>query len=100
VDYSPRCIGTVPFVKKVVRRNGSRVAVISVVENIVQWPGVPDTVYVVTAGTPDELFLAGQRRLADFLQQHFPEVGVTRFKSRETPAYSITRSFATRRARC
>jgi nucleotide-binding universal stress UspA family protein len=92
-DYSPRCIAAVPFVKEVARRNGSRVTVFSVAETLGQWPGLPDVKYMFAASTSAEPFLAGQKRLAEFVGEHFPKVpserGVTPICQLGDAAYSI-----------
>ena len=74
IDYSPRCIATIPFIKEMVRRNGSRLTAMNVVDTVVQVPGVAGIMYFATAGALDDPFLASQKRLARFIREQFRDI--------------------------
>jgi hypothetical protein len=67
-------MATLPFVKEMVRRNSARLTVMNVIDAVVQVPGVADIMYFATVGTPDDPFLAGQKRLARFIREQFGDI--------------------------
>jgi nucleotide-binding universal stress UspA family protein len=70
VDYSPRCLATVPFVSDFARHSGAKVTVLQVVlPPTMVYP--VDTAWPVTGPDLENLREIGQSRVRAFSQEHF-----------------------------
>lgn len=94
VDFSPRCIGTVPFVKEVARRHEAHLTLLYAAEPLPPTYGPVDVLSTLAIYDIDEMRKAGQLRLDCFAEEHFGDLSsalkIHRLSEPGDPALTIT----------
>jgi nucleotide-binding universal stress UspA family protein len=93
VDFSARCKSTVPFVKEMVRSHHAKLTLLHVAEFPVYWYGSMQADSAIAWSTFDEIYEAGQKKLAAFAAEDFSDLSKTASVElvceRGDPGYSI-----------
>lgn len=71
VDYSPRCLGTVPFVKEMARRHGSQLTLLYAAEPLPPAYAAVDVFSTMALYDLDQMRKSGQLRIESFAREHF-----------------------------
>ena len=74
VDYSPRCIRTVVFVKEMARRHGSQLTLLSAAEPLPPTYGEVDVFSTMALYDLDGMRKSGQLRIESFTREHFADL--------------------------
>ncbi len=74
VDFSPRCIGTVPFVKEMVRRHGSQLTLLYAAEPLPPTYAAADVLSTMALYDVDEMRKSGQSRIETFAREYFADL--------------------------
>ncbi len=71
VDFSPRCVRTVPYVREMVRTSNARLTLLHVVEVPLDWYGIAPP---ATWDSLEEISRTGQQNLTNFGCEHFNDL--------------------------
>ncbi|MDQ6706406.1 MAG: universal stress protein [Acidobacteriota bacterium] len=74
VDYSPRCIGTVVFVKQLARTHGSQLTLLYAAEPLPPTYSDVDVFSTMALYDLDQMRKVGQSRIENFAGQHFADL--------------------------